>query len=176
MTVFKASCTLLLCLALVGPSAVTAQENQAEAPGPRKGQLHRPLDGGKVLYRFGVRPAPGARGRVRHTGLTLVAASGRSVRAVDSGTVAIVAPIQGYGLTIIVDHGHGYHTLYAHLRSALVEPGASVQRGEPIGVIGATGSLEGEKLYFELRRGGEAIDPAGWFAPRGQRGREKGTK
>jgi septal ring factor EnvC (AmiA/AmiB activator) len=88
---------------------------------------------------------------------------GTEVSAVAYGRVAFADWLRGYGLLIIIDHGHGFMSLYGHNESLLHEVGAWVEPGEAIGVVGANpGSDQG--LYFELRKGGKAIDPAGWLA------------
>jgi septal ring factor EnvC (AmiA/AmiB activator) len=64
---------------------------------------------------------------------------------------------------VIIDHGYSYHSLYAHLDKIEVEPGQKVDRGEKIATSGSSGSLEGAKLYFELRHKGHPINPRSWF-------------
>jgi len=67
---------------------------------------------------------------------------------------------------VIVDHGAGLLSVYAHASALLVEPGEAVARGEMLGKIGDTGSLRGPFLYFELRVDGEPNDPRKWLRPR----------
>jgi septal ring factor EnvC (AmiA/AmiB activator) len=88
---------------------------------------------------------------------------GTEVGAIAYGRVAFADWLRGYGLLIIIDHGQGFMSLYGHNESLLHGVGAWVQPGETISVVGANpGSEQG--LYFELRKGGKAIDPAGWLA------------
>jgi septal ring factor EnvC (AmiA/AmiB activator) len=164
---------VLMSLVVMSGVSQAQEATSAEGFSARKGALHLPVVTGKVAYRFGTRPAPGARGDVRHTGWTIHAKKGRRVRAVERGTIAVAEPVRGYGITVIVDHGHGYHSVYAHLRKAVVSSGDTVGWGEIIGIIGSTGTLEGEKLYFELRHRGRPIDPAGWFASKSTMRRRK---
>ena len=73
---------------------------------------------------------------------------------------------RGYGRLIIIDHGAGLYTLYGHLSRLDVNGGAQVAKEQVIGLAGDTGSLRGTKLYFEIRRNGEAEDPLSWLAKR----------
>jgi septal ring factor EnvC (AmiA/AmiB activator) len=69
---------------------------------------------------------------------------------------------------VIVDHGDSYHTISGHLDEIEVKVGTKVSEGESLGSVGETGSLRGPSLYFELRKGGEPVDPEPWFLdPRG---------
>lgn len=169
----------LRSIVLVGVAValvVVAAPAGAESPAPpltpptldpiqqRKGHLHLPLVFGATQYRFGTRPAAASRGRVRHTGWTITASPKHRVRAAMAGQVVFAEALPGYGLTVVIDHGHGYHSVYAHLKKALVVVGGEVQWGAPLGVIGSTGTLGDVMLYFELRHHGRPIDPEGWFA------------
>ena len=99
-----------------------------------------------------------------HTGHDLIAPAGTGVLAALSGKALIVQPISGYGLTVVLDHGNGWQTLYAHLLSARIRPGQLVQTGDRIGNVGKSGYASTAHLHFELRRfkNGQlmAIDPA----------------
>ena len=98
-------------------------------------------------------------------GIDLRAPLGASVSAVSTGTVVFSGWLKGYGNLVIIDHGGGYHSLYAHLASSQVEVGNEVEEGEEVGKIGDTGSLKGAYLYFEIRKQGQAVDPQPWLAP-----------
>lgn len=97
-------------------------------------------------------------------GLDIRARLGTPVHAVAEGTVAFAGWMRGYGNLLIVDHGAGYHTLMAHLSELSRSVGDSVSAGDTVGLVGDSASLKGAYLYFELRRGGEAIDPAPWLS------------
>ncbi|HZH03733.1 MAG TPA: peptidoglycan DD-metalloendopeptidase family protein, partial [Myxococcaceae bacterium] len=86
------------------------------------------------------------------------------VRAVAAGTVVFAGWMRGYGNLLIVDHGGGYHTLMAHLSDFKRAVGEPVEPGAVVGAVGDTASLKGAYLYFELRRGGQAVDPAPWLS------------
>jgi murein hydrolase activator len=78
--------------------------------------------------------------------------------------VAYAGWLRGYGNLLILDHGGGYHTLVAHLSSVTPGVGDRVAAGDSVGEVGETGSLKGAYLYFEIRRSGQALDPAPWLA------------
>lgn len=86
------------------------------------------------------------------------------VMAADGGTVTLVEYLRyGYGQHILVDHGGGLSTLYAHLSEIYVKPGDRVARGQVIGRMGSTGRSTGTHLHFETRRNGTPVNPAGFF-------------
>ena len=134
----------------------------------RKGQLPFPTDG-LVEVGFGKVVNPRFNTVTVQKGIDVRARLGAKVVSVAPGTVAYAQWLKGYGNLVIVDHGGGYHSLYAHLAHALVEVGNEVEEGEEIGAVGDTGSLKGPYLYFELRRRGDAVDPLPWFDPAGVR-------
>jgi septal ring factor EnvC (AmiA/AmiB activator) len=98
-----------------------------------------------------------------HSGVVFEAPLGTPVRAVAAGRVRFAGWFRGYGRLAIVDHGGGYFSVAGHLDELRVEVGSLVQAGEEIGSVGETGSLAGPRLYFEIRRGGEALDPRDWL-------------
>jgi murein DD-endopeptidase MepM/ murein hydrolase activator NlpD len=98
-----------------------------------------------------------------HTGLDLIVPEGTAVLAVRAGRVMRVDAISGYGLTVLIDHGGGWSSLYAHLRHASVAEGDTVGSGQPIGEVGQSGNASTPHLHLELRqrqpRGLVAVDP-----------------
>jgi murein DD-endopeptidase MepM/ murein hydrolase activator NlpD len=99
-------------------------------------------------------------------GVDIEADEGAPIRAVYAGTVLYRGQLKGYGNLIILDHGAGYYTLYAHASEILVEEGDRVRAGQAIGRVGETGSLEGPRLYFEVRYQGRPEDPEQWLRRR----------
>ena len=104
---------------------------------------------------------PADRGTDR--GLTIQAQKGKPVRCVADGIVAHSEPIFGYGNTVIIFHGDGYTSLYAHLSSASVKRGDTVQAKQVLGTVGETGSLIGPVLYFELWKLPERLNTRRWL-------------
>ena len=99
-----------------------------------------------------------------HPALDIANPSAPPVLAADSGTVTYAGcTTYGYGCNVIIDHGNGYQTLYAHLSSYSVEAGNSVGQGSQIGVMGSTGRSTGTHLHFEIRSGGQILDPLGFL-------------
>jgi murein DD-endopeptidase MepM/ murein hydrolase activator NlpD len=97
-----------------------------------------------------------------HAGIDLAAPSGTEVFAVLDGIARVAGPsgrAGGYGLHIILDHGGGLVSLYAHLDAVAVESGQAVRAGDLIGYEGSSGASSGPHLHFEVRREGAAVDP-----------------
>ncbi len=128
-----------------------------------RGRLPRPTPG-RVVTPFGQREDEELGTRVFNKGVELEAPLGAPVRSVHEGRVVFAGRYDGFGNLVIVSHGDGWHTLYAHLDSATRTANERVDGGDVLGVVGDSGSLRGPMLYFEVRRGGEAVDPATFFA------------
>lgn len=150
-----------------------AIEDSAPTP-PRKtrdleeerGNLHLPLIFGKLKDGFGATMVSRrSKQEVRHTGWTITAPKGHRVRSIESGQVVLARSYRGYGLMVIVDHGGGWHSVYANLKNIMVTPGAEIERGGPIGQVGNPFGEAPPRIYFELRHEGRPLDPKGWFAP-----------
>ncbi len=95
-----------------------------------------------------------------HMGLDIATVLGGPIYAADGGTVIYSGPISGgYGIMIMIDHGNGYQTLYAHLSSVSVSCGQGVSQGQVIGAGGSTGNSTGPHLHFEVRYGGGYVNP-----------------
>jgi septal ring factor EnvC (AmiA/AmiB activator) len=121
---------------------------------------------GSVSAGFGTVVHPRFKTAVPHPGLDIDAVEGEPFRSIFDGRVAYAAPLQGYGLTVVLDHGNGMVSIYAHADVLLVALGQDVARGQEIGRIGESGSLRGPYLYFELRNAGKPVDPSLWLRPR----------
>jgi len=114
---------------------------------------------GPVVSGFGMRWHPILGGYRMHTGIDIAASYGDPIVASDDGTVIMADWYGGYGEAIVVAHGNGLSTLYAHCSSMLVSKGMNVQRGQLIGRVGATGYATGPHLHFEIRVNGVPVNP-----------------
>ncbi len=101
-----------------------------------------------------------------HQAIDIGAPTGTPIHASEAGYVAATGWMGGYGNYIIINHGNGWETLYAHLSRIQVMAGQGVQRGDVIGLVGSTGRSTGPHLHFEIIRGGAKVNPAG-LLPRG---------
>ena len=146
-------------------AAAFRPEAGGEGLGKLKGRLGWPSEG-DVMTLFGRQKHPKFETYVQRKGIEIRAAQGSLIRSVFEGVVAFADWMRGYGLLAIVDHGEGYFTLYAHASKLLVSVGDVVRGHQPIGEIGDTGLTGQSTLYFELRQGGEALDPLQWLAKR----------
>lgn len=130
----------------------------------RKGKLPWPTDG-EIILHFGRQENPKLRALPFNKGIGIRAPLGRQIQAVYDGTVLYADWFRGYGQMIILDHGQGFYSLYAHGSELLVRVGDAVRASQIIGRVGETGSLEGPQLYFELRHRGDPQDPLAWLLP-----------
>lgn len=105
----------------------------------------------------------GPRGGRMHEGIDIGASTGTAIAPTKPGRVTMAAPLGEYGNLIIVDHGGGVTSRYAHLSSYSVRAGASVGYSTKLGAVGATGNATGPHLHFEIRIGGGAVDPMGYM-------------
>ncbi|WP_088511310.1 M23 family metallopeptidase [Burkholderia ubonensis] len=115
----------------------------------------------RISSPFGMRQHPVSGVHHGHSGTDFAAPTGTPVNAAAAGTVRQVAYEGGYGRYVVVSHGNGYSTLYAHLSAVAgdVRVGAAVKRGQRLGAVGSTGVATGPHLHFEVRRGNVPIDP-----------------
>lgn len=117
---------------------------------------------GIVTSGFGERTDPIDGGESYHYGIDIAADEGTPIRAVADGAVQEVGE-NSYGKFLILDHGAGLQSLYAHCSEIFVQEGASVQSGEQIAAVGMTGRATGNHLHFELWRAGMILDPTGYL-------------
>lgn len=133
----------------------------ANAPAPKVGGLGWPLSG-NLLARYGGKLPDGRTA----SGVLIGAPAGSTVTAVADGTVVFSDWMTGYGMILIVDHGNGYMSLYAHNDSLLRDAGDRVKRGDAVAKVGNSGGQGVTALYFELRRNGQPVDPSSWLQRR----------
>ncbi|MGH7730194.1 MAG: murein hydrolase activator EnvC family protein [Candidatus Eiseniibacteriota bacterium] len=128
-----------------------------------EGSLDWPVRG-QVVGRFGRETHPRFGTTIQNNGLDIAAALGTPVQAVAKGSVEYTSEdFASYGPIVILNHGDGFFTLYAHLSDILVGVGQQVAAGQIVGRVGDTGSLKGPILHFEVRKGGTALNPEGWL-------------
>lgn len=136
---------------------IIAEQSQGD-PVQGTGRFLRPV-GGSMTSGFGYRIHPIYRSRRFHAGIDFRASTGTPVRAADRGTVIYVGWYGGYGNTVIINHGGGVTTLYAHNSRLLVQAGQVVQRGQTVAASGSTGLSTGPHVHFEVRIQGKPVDP-----------------
>jgi len=139
--------------------ALTRRAVAASAPALRVGGLGWPVSG-NLLASFGGRLPDGR----RSDGVLIAAPAGTSVKSVADGTVVFADWMTGYGMILIVDHGNGYMSLYAHNDGLLRDAGDTVRRGDPVASVGTSGGQDRPGLYFELRRNGQPVNPSSWLS------------
>jgi septal ring factor EnvC (AmiA/AmiB activator) len=123
-----------------------------------RGKMPWPVKG-KPSNRFG---RSRNEGKMRWQGITIPAREGATVRAIHHGRVVYSDWLRGSGLLLIIDHGDGYMSLYAHNQSLLREVGEWVSAGTPISTVGSSGGQDRAGLYFEIRHQGKPTNPAKW--------------
>ncbi len=123
----------------------------------REDQLKKKLG---ALSGYGIRIHPVHKVKKHHAGIDFTAPRGTAIIATGNGTVTRVQRKKnGYGRNVIIDHGYGYSTLYAHMYSIDVEVGQKVIKGQEIGKVGSTGTSTAPHLHYEVRLNGKAINP-----------------
>ncbi len=155
----------LLLLAAAGLASIV--------PAPATAMAWQPPLVGPVTQGFGCTAFAGEPPGVRcppaapyfHSGVDFAALTGAAVHAAAAGTVRL-RPEQraGYGQHLIVEHGRGTISLYAHLSAVAVETGTTVRAGQVVGQVGSSGNSTGPHLHFEIRVRGEPVDPLPWLS------------
>lgn len=123
-----------------------------------KGELSKPCPG-PITSGFGMRSHPVFKRKRMHTGVDIGAPEGTSVKAAAPGKVISTGSMGGYGNTVIVDHGGGRTTLYAHMSRITCTVGSEVTTSSELGKVGSTGVSTGNHLHFEVRINGDPVDP-----------------
>ena len=122
--------------------------------------------GHTITSRFGNRVDPFTGETRYHSGIDIdgYGNDGGSIVAAMSGTVITADSNSGYGNYIIIDHGNGYKTLYAHMAGFAITLGQWVEAGQTVGYLGATGRATGTHCHFEVFYNGERVDPEQFFS------------
>jgi murein DD-endopeptidase MepM/ murein hydrolase activator NlpD len=114
---------------------------------------------GWITSNFGMRRSPFTGQRIMHEGLDIAASTGTPVHASADGIVIQAETVAGYGKLVVIDHGYGYKTYYAHSSRIFVKVGQRVTRGERIAAVGSTGASTGPHLHYEVRLNGVPLNP-----------------
>lgn len=131
------------------------------------GEMVWPVPGKtRITSSFGYRIHPILKTKKLHTGVDVGVPTGTNVLAAQSGTVIYADWMSGYGKVIMIDHGGGYVTLYAHNSQLVVSYGEKISVGEVVAKSGSTGRSTGPHLHFEVRENGKYIDPLSKVKPR----------
>ena len=134
------------------------QKTSSQGDGVRSGKFIWPVNGGYISSPFG--------GSRSHRGIDIAAPYGTDIYASDSGTVELVQNYVAstYGYQIVINHGDGFKTRYAHCSAIFVTPGQKVTKGQIIGAVGSTGRSTGNHCHFEVIRNGSLVNPASYVS------------
>jgi len=124
-----------------------------------------PVDG-RLSSSYGYRNHPVYEKRKFHTGVDLSVPPGTEVKATANGIVSFAGWTENSGIVVVVEHGHGFSTAYAHNKKALVRIGQRIARGDVIARSGSTGVSTGPHVHYEIWKNGHHMDPAGYLARR----------
>ena len=141
--------------------------NEPVTPAPSigaTGSYKWPVDCYIITSEYGYRIHPLQQTTKFHAGVDIGAQSGQAIYAADSGSVAVSTYNDSYGNYVLINHGNGNSTLYAHMSSTAVSSGQSVSKGQVIGYVGSTGWSTGPHLHFEIRSGGSTVNPLQFFS------------
>lgn len=128
----------------------------------QKGRLTLPVQG-TILAGFGKHKHPEFNSYTFSNGISISASAGTDIHAVFDGRVIFAEYFKGYGNMVIVDHGGGYFSVYAHAAKIFKGTGVKVARNDVLAKVGELDSSRGPMLYFEIRHQGKPVDPAPWF-------------
>lgn len=120
-------------------------------------------DYGRISAGFGWRIHPIYKTRKFHEGMDFTGTIGTPIYATGDGEIITADNERGYGKKIVIDHGYGYRTVYAHLSAYNVKKRQKVKRGEVIGFLGNTGKSTGPHLHYEVRKNNRTLDPVNYY-------------
>lgn len=142
--------------------AAQIKKQQSSSTPAVPGRMIKPVSAA-IVSPFGYRIHPIYGDSRLHAGADFGASYGTAIKAAKAGKVIYASQMSGYGNVIIIDHGGGVSSLYAHQSSFAVGLGAQLTQGQTIGYVGATGNVTGPHLHFEVRVNGAPVDPMGYF-------------
>ena len=145
----------------LAPKTTTSSSSKSRLSSPTLRSFRKPLKSIKVNSSYGTRVHPVTGKRTTHHGIDLKASMNTPVYAPYAGVVTYSGWMRGYGKIVIIDHGGGYTTRYAHLNRWIVGKGKKVKKGQLIAKTGNTGISTGPHLHYEIRKDGKTIDPKG---------------
>lgn len=137
-------------------------DDSSYQPVSGSGQMIWPVNG-VITSPFGYRTHPIFGRQILHSGIDIGVDEGTPVHAADGGVVVEAGWISGYGYCVIIDHGNGTSSLYGHNSSLAVSSGQAVSQGQVIAYAGSTGNSTGPHVHFEVRVGGEPVDPSAYL-------------
>lgn len=120
-------------------------------------------DFNRISSGYGWRVHPLYKTRIFHDGMDFTGKVGTPLYATGDAVVKKAGKLRGYGKTVVLDHGYGYTTLYAHLSNYNVKRGQKVKRGEVIAFLGNTGKSTGPHLHYEIRKSGKHVNPINYY-------------
>ena len=141
------------------PSFVSISDYSRRRPEPPRGSGYSAVVDGRVTSRFGMRSDPFHGKQRHHKGLDIAAPVGTPIHPIREGTVVSAGKRGGYGNVIVVEHGDGTTSLYAHCEELKAKKGQRVGRGDIIATVGSTGRSTGPHLHLEVHKNGSAVDP-----------------
>lgn len=145
-----------------GGSSGGGDDDSSYQPVSGSGQMIWPVNG-VITSPFGYRTHPIFGRQILHSGIDIGVDEGTPVHAADGGVVVEAGWISGYGYCVIIDHGNGTSSLYGHNSSLAVSSGQAVSQGQVIAYAGSTGNSTGPHVHFEVRVGGEPVDPSAYL-------------
>ena len=127
-----------------------------------KGQLPWHASG-RIITKFGRQWNPKLKTTTENPGIDIKGQPGSVIRTIMGGVVTTITYIRGYGTTIIIDHGGGFHSVYSHVTNIQTNVDSEVRSGDVIAYMGDSGSINGSKLHFEIWGKGQKLDPESWL-------------
>jgi murein DD-endopeptidase MepM/ murein hydrolase activator NlpD len=143
----------------ISPQSLNSINTRSEVDSPDS-SMRRPIDG-KISSAYGWRPDPFSGEEKFHSGVDIAARSGQEIYPAKKGQVVFSGFLQGYGNTVVIDHGDGFISKYGHNMTNLVSVGDEVDCSQVIALVGSTGNSTGPHLHFEVQYQGKKINPLG---------------